>query len=243
MSHKCGSCEKEFESYESMKQHSDAAHGGAQQQATNQQQKSIRIPWYVPVLVVIIIAIAAFVILRPETSSSPGASGASAEPTIPAGQPANYWTEQFPFGTDPNLHWHAYPKFKFCGEDKTMLQILDMAGKKFANGMIGPHVMHVHDSEPWFHIESPPPTRKSITLGAGFKAINVPFSNTGILNYQGASGCNNTLNLTQVQSLENASGVFHNQTNSLKVSVNGKPVVDPASYVMQDNDKIIIDYS
>ncbi len=233
MSHKCGSCEKEFETYESMKQHSEAAHASPQSsvfgsgtRTEDGRLKTVRIPWYVPVLIVIIIAIAAFVILKPETSSSSSASGASAEPSVPAGQAANYWTESFPFGTDPKLHWHSYPKFKLCGEDKTMLEVMRMAGLSFPpSGMIGPHVMHVHDSEPWFHIESPPPTRKTITLGAGFKAINIPFSNAGILSYQGTSGCNN------------------NQTNSLKVLVNEKPVENPASYVMRDKDQILIDYS
>ncbi len=227
MSHKCDSCEKEFESYESMKQHSEAAHTSSTQSSTSSSSTgaAIKIPWYVPVLIVIIIAVAAFVILKPETSSSSSASEASTEPSVPAGQPANYWTESFPFGTDPNLHWHAYPSFKICGEEKTMLQILNLVGTKFVNGMTGPHVMHVHDGEPWFHIESPPPTRKAITLAAGFKAINVPFSNTGILTYTGANGCNN------------------NQTNSLKVSVNNRPVEDPENYVMQDKDQILIDYS
>ncbi|MBI2040808.1 MAG: hypothetical protein HYT16_01775 [DPANN group archaeon] len=221
MSHKCDSCEKEFDTYESMKQHSEAAHSGGQPATQGSQSRAaIKIPWYVPVLVVIIIAIAAFVILKPSTPQQ-----ATTAPSVPEGQPANYWTESFPFGTNPNLHWHAYPSFKLCGEDKTFLQILNMVGVKFVNGMAGPHVMHVHEGEPWFHIESPPPTRKAITLANAFKGLNIKFSNNGILNYQGTSGCNN------------------NQTNSLKVSVDGKPVEDPENLVLQDKQKILIDYS
>ena len=221
MSHKCNSCEKEFNTYESMKQHAEAAHTGGQPATQSSQPRAaIKIPWYVPVLVVIIIAIAAFVILKPSTPQQ-----ISIASPVPTGEQADYWTEAYPFGTDPNLHWHAYPSFKLCGEEKTMLQILGMVGTKFVNGMTGPHVMHVHDGEPWFHIESPPATRKDITLAAGFKAINVPFSNNGILTYQGANGCND------------------NKTNSLKVSVDGKLIEDPENLVMQDGQKILVDYS
>jgi hypothetical protein len=244
MSHKCDSCEKEFDTYESMKQHSEAAHSsqsavGSSQATADGGRKTVKIPWYVPVLIVIIIAIAAFVILRPSTPQQ-----TTTGPSVPTGEQADYWTAPFPFGNDPRLHWHAYPSFKICGEDKTMLQVMAMAGVKFGpTGMVGPETIHVHEGEPWFHIESPPPTRKSITLANAFRGLNMKFSNDGILNYAGPNGCNNTLNSTGVQGLENATGVFHNKTNSLKVSVDSKPVADPENLVLQDGQKILIDYS
>jgi len=144
--------------------------------------------------------------------------------TEDSGLNTDYWTEPFPFGTDPNLHWHAYPSFKLCGEDKTFLQVLDMAGAKFVNGMAGPHVMHVHEGEPWFHIESPPPTRKDITLGKAFKNLNIKFSNKGILTYDNSAACNN------------------GKENSLKVSVNGEHVDDPENHVLANGEKILIEF-
>jgi|SRR3989344_565193 len=136
-----------------------------------------------------------------------------------------YWTEPFPFGTDPALHWHAYPKFSLCGEDKTLLQVIDMAGVKFPpSGEIGPMALHVHIDEPWIHIESPPTSRKSITLGAFFKGINIKFSNAGILSYDKPDSCNN------------------GKANSLKVSVNGKQTEDSENLVLQEGQKILIEY-
>ncbi|MBI4095811.1 MAG: hypothetical protein HY438_03060 [DPANN group archaeon] len=222
MSHKCNSCEKEFDTYESMKQHAEAAHSSGQPATQSSQPRAaIKIPWYVPVLIVIIIAIAAFVILRPSAPQQ-----TTTGPSVPIGEQADYWTAPFPFGNDPRLHWHAYPSFKICGEDKTMLQVMAMAGVRFGpSGMVGPETLHVHEGEPWFHIESPPPTRKSITLANAFKGLNIKFSNNGILKYQGTSGCND------------------NKTNSLKVSVGSEQVEDPENLVLQGGQKILIDYS
>ncbi len=137
-----------------------------------------------------------------------------------------YWTEPFPFGTDPALHWHAYPKFSLCGTEKSLLDVIGMAGIKFpTSGEIGPMTLHVHLSEPWIHIESPPPNRKAITLGKFFGSINVKFSNEGILNYNKPDACNN------------------GKENSLKVSVDGKPADDPENIVLQDGQKILIEFN
>ena len=137
----------------------------------------------------------------------------------------NYWTEPFPFGRDPALHWHAYPQFNLCGAEKSLLEVLDLAGVKFPpGGEIGPMALHVHIDEPWIHIESRPANRKSVTLGAFFKGINIKFSNAGILDYNKPDSCNN------------------GNVNSLKVSVNGEQTEDPENLVLQEGQKILIEY-
>ncbi len=217
MSHSCEHCSKEFDSYNSLKQHKDASH--SQPVAQPADRKVIKIQWYVPVLIIILVVALAAWHFWP---ASPAMEG-------PVNGNSTYWTEPFPFGRDPTLHWHAYPKFNLCGQEETLLDIMRTAGVKFpsldSESMVGPEGLHTHLGEPWIHIESPPPNRAAITLGQFFKNINVKFSNSGILTYAGTNGCNN------------------NQTNSMKVTADGKSVVDPANLVLQDGQKILISYS
>ena len=175
------------------------------------QKHAIKIDIVHIIIAVAVIAIVLFFVFKPKAADSKLDTA--------------YWAEPFPFGTDPSLHWHAYPKFSLCGEDKTLLQVIDLAGVKFpTGGEIGPMALHVHIDEPWIHIESPPTSRKSITLGAFFNGINIKFSNAGILDYNKPDSCNN------------------GNVNSLKVSVNGEQTEDPENLVLQEGQKILIEY-
>ncbi len=120
----------------------------------------------------------------------------------------------FPYG---NVHWHSKLDFLVCGEERTINDLGSLGGH------YGSSVLHTHgDSK--IHLEGNPGFMEEASLGAFFRAVNIPFSDRGIFEYSDGTLCPGSDN------------------SSLKVYVNDVIVQNASAYVPSDGDVIRIVY-
>ncbi|MBI4170975.1 MAG: hypothetical protein HY514_04720 [Candidatus Aenigmarchaeota archaeon] len=213
---KCGECERNFSSQESLDQHNMDKHGPRgthskhelkqfkKQEREKQldiekkkasRSKLLKRSAYVAVPVLLIAAVFAFI------SSQPLATG-NAIGSVTSGSEI------------PNtpIHWHPTLTIKLNGQQQTIPANL---------GAVGVHQpIHTHDSTGVLHYENDNPTPENMPLRYFFEKVwRKPFNSTCIMNY-----CNS-------------------DSSTVKMFVNGMENSEFDNYIPRDRDEIRIEFN